>query len=132
MLGQSKRQTKTFPAVGQRVCLMINPGQLARDQLKSLVQRRDSLIELTSAVDVRERTHKPTWTSLQRLIDFGQGKPRLILVFAALVGVADGTNAVGLEEHELRDPFVGVNLGRKGGGIADFEGDLPAPLRFDR
>jgi len=52
----------------------------------------------------------------------------LILVFAALVSVTLLAYFISLEEDELSDAFVGVDLGGKWGGVADFEGDLAAPL----
>src|SRR4051812_44187012 len=66
------------------------------------------------------------------LVDLGERQAGLVLVLAALVGVADGAGLVALEEDELGDPLVGVNLGRQGGGVADLERDLAAPLGLDR
>ena len=66
------------------------------------------------------------------LIHARQGQAALILVFALLVRVARRAHAFALEKYELRDPLVGVNLRRQGGGVADFQRDLAAPLWLDR
>jgi hypothetical protein len=57
--------------------------------------------------------------------------PTLILVLPALVGVAHGADAVGLEEDHLGDAFVGVDLGGQRGGVADLDGHLAAPLGLE-
>src|SRR5688572_20916840 len=65
------------------------------------------------------------------LVHLGQGQAGLVLILACLVGVTGGTDALALEEDELCDALVGVDLGRQGGGVGDFEGDLALPLGLD-
>src|SRR5262245_55942918 len=67
-----------------------------------------------------------------RSIDPGERQTRLVLVLAALVRIADGADAVGLQKDDLRDAFVGVDLGRKRRGVGDFQRDAAAPLRLER
>src|SRR5262245_16773872 len=62
--------------------------------------------------------------------DERQSKPLLILILAFLVRVAFLANLVRFEEQNLRDPFVGIHLGRQRRGVADLDRDLAAPLRL--
>src|SRR6185312_13233512 len=80
-----------------------------------------------SGMDTTERI-RASW------LELGQGHPGLLLVLALLVGIAGLANVVrvGLEEEDLADPFVSVNLGGQGRGIADLQGDKAFPLRLER
>ncbi len=54
----------------------------------------------------------------------------LFLVFAFFVGVGNFAFFVGFEEEDLGKTFVGVDLGREGRGIGNFEGDEAFPFRL--
>src|SRR5690554_888219 len=48
------------------------------------------------------------------------------------VFVAGFTDFIRLEEQHLGHTFIGVDLGRQIGGVGEFQGDLPFPLRLQR
>src|SRR5215207_9785731 len=62
--------------------------------------------------------------------DEGKGQALLVLVLAALVGVAGAAHGVGAQEEDLGDALVGVDLGRQRRRVADLDGHLAAPLRL--
>src|SRR3954463_3653302 len=80
-----------------------------------------------SGTDTTERI-RASW------LELGQGHPGLLLVLALLVGITGLANVVcvRLEEEDLAYPFVGVNLGGQGSGIADLQSDVAFPLRLER
>src|SRR6187551_3899328 len=61
-----------------------------------------------------------------------QGQALLALILALLVRVRHLARLVALEEEHLRDPFVGVHLGRQRCGVRDLEGYVAFPLGFER
>src|ERR1700687_5972258 len=60
-----------------------------------------------------------------------QHDPLLRLVFTFAVVVAYFADFVGLEEEDLTQAFVGVDAGREGRGVRDFEGDETFPLGLE-
>src|SRR5436305_9344607 len=66
----------------------------------------------------------------QKLINFGQRQPTLILIFPALIRITLRTSPLALEENQLGNPLIGINLGRQGGGVGNFQRDLAPPFRL--
>src|SRR5687767_19514 len=66
----------------------------------------------------------------RRAEDEGERETFLILILALFVAVACLTDGIAAQEQNLRDALVGVNLRGKRGCVADFDGDLAAPLRL--
>ena len=64
-------------------------------------------------------------------VDAREGESLLILILAALVGVADGADAIRLQKQHLCDAFVGVDARGQWGGVGDFDCHLPAPLGLE-
>ncbi len=74
------------------------------------------------------------WSAVaeRKSVDARECQAGLILILAALVCVTYGADVLGSQEDHLGDAFIGVNLGWKRRGIADFDGDLAAPLWLKR
>src|SRR5262249_41184883 len=62
--------------------------------------------------------------------DERQGQALLVLVLALLVGVADAAHLGAAQEQDLGDPLPRINFSGQGGGVADLDRDLAAPLRL--